>query len=233
MRTLFIVSIFCMLVFQGKAQKYISGMVLDSAKKVVLANVRVENAEMRKGTTTLEDGTFSILARNGDHLVFSMVGYKNRVITIDERTKLPLAISLPIKAYELKPVIVNQGMTDYQKDSMRRAELYQDVIQYEQQKSVMSPVSTVYQKFSRKHKDLRKLQQQIVSTEEQKFIDTRYTSSLVQNLTNIEKDSISSFMNQYPMEYDYARAASELEIKMWIKYNYQDYVKRTKKPKVK
>jgi len=39
---------------------------------------------------------------------------------------------------------------------------------------------------------------------------------------------MAEFMNQYPMDYDYARAASDLEIKMWIKYNYQDYLKKGK-----
>ncbi|GBL35256.1 hypothetical protein EMGBS15_08510 [Filimonas sp.] len=45
-------------------------------------------------------------------------------------------------------------------------------------------------------------------------------------MTQLEGDDLASFMNQYPMDYEYARVATELEIKMWIKYNFQDYLKK-------
>jgi hypothetical protein len=128
----------------------------------------------------------------------------------------------------LKGVLIKRGPTQYQQDSARRANIYQDVLEYEQQKSVMSPVTSVYQKFSKKHKNTRKFKNQIVNMELQNFIDSRYTKELVVTLTKMPEEEAQTFINAYPMEYQFARTASELEIKMWIKYNYQEYIKRKK-----
>ena len=92
----------------------------------------------------------------------------------------------------------------------------------------MSPVTSIYQKFSKKHKNTRKFKNQIVNNEFQKFIDTRYTKELVIQLTKLSDEEAQTFINAYPMEYQYARTASELEIKMWIKYNFLEYSKRKK-----
>jgi hypothetical protein len=228
-KILFFIGLLFLFSQQSNAQVFFSGKVVDSISKTPLASVRVENGELKSGTKTDDSGSFAIKVRLGDHLIFSMVGRKNRVIQITEATmNKELIVLLPIKPYLLKPVLINQERTAYQIDSAKRANIYEDVINYDQQKSVMSPITTVYQKFSKKYKNIRHLQEQMASTEEQKFIDTRYTPELVQMLTKLPLDSVPNFMNAFPMEYDYARAASELEIKMWVKYNYQEFAKRRK-----
>jgi hypothetical protein len=133
--------------------------------------------------------------------------------------------SEPIK---LKDVVIKKGPTQYQQDSARRASIYQDVFEYEQQKSAMSPITTIYQKFSKKHRKTRKFQGQIINNEYQTFIDSRYTKPLVMEMTKLSEEEAQKFINAYPMEYAYARSASDLEIKMWIKYNFLDYSKRKK-----
>jgi hypothetical protein len=59
---------------------------------------------------------------------------------------------------------------------------------------------------------------------EQKFIDTRYTPELVTKLTGYTGDTMILFMNTYPMDYSFARAASDLELKMWIRNNYKEHM---------
>ena len=137
-------------------------------------------------------------------------------------------IHLSVKTVNLTNVIIKQGPTKYQLDSAKRADIYKDAFEYSQTKSVMSPVTSVYQKFSKKHKDMRRFQEQIVDFEQQKFIDTRYSEELTSSMTKLKDDELGQFMKAYPMELDFARAASELEIKMWIKYNFQDYLKKKK-----
>ncbi len=64
--------------------------------------------------------------------------------------------------------------------------------------------------------------------EKQNFVDSRYSKELVTSLTKLNEDDAQTFMNAYPMEYDFARAATDLEIKMWIKYNFSQYSKEKK-----
>lgn len=204
------------------------GNVSDSASKKTLTLVSIENLDVHQGVFTDSKGNFTLEGKAGDHLLLTCVGYKNQVIVLKESMHdIPQQIYMALKPVQLTPVYIKKGPTEYQKDSARRADIYKDAFEYERQKSVMTPVTSIYQKFSKKHRNMAKFQDQIQDMEKQKFIDTRYTPELVQSLTKLESDSLVNFMNAYPMELDYARAASDLEIKMWIKYNFQDYIKKS------
>jgi hypothetical protein len=211
------------------AQVILKGSVLDSATYKPMSLVRVENMTSHKGDFTSLTGEFSIEGKEGDYIIFSYVGFKNKTVRLrQEINNVKQSIFLSLKPVNLQTVIIKQGPTEYQKDSAYRADTYKDIFNYEQSKSVMSPVTSIYQKFSKKHKQIRHFQEQIVDNEQQKFIDTRYTPELVSLLTKLNEDDLADFMKAYPMEYEYARAASDLEIKMWIKYNFQEYSKKKK-----
>jgi hypothetical protein len=215
-----------------KAQFILKARVVDSVYKRGLESVSIENMTTHLGATSSKGGYFELEVHEGDNIYLTYVGYKSKSIRIRAEDALKLKeITMALKPVQLKDVTIYRGPTEYQKDSMRRASIYKEAFEYEQQKSVMAPVSSLYQKFSKKYKDLRKFQSQIIDMEQQKFIDTRYTPELVQSLTKLPMDSVADFMNQYPMEIDYARAASEVEIKMWIKYNFQDYLLKKEKKK--
>lgn len=209
------------------AQVNYKGFVYDSSSKSVLTPVRIENMTTHQGTFTSGNGFFEITASLGDYIIFSYVGYKNKIVSVEGGDgKEVHKIYLKLKAVQLQEITITKGLTPYQIDSARRASIYQDVFEYEQQKSAMSPVTSIYQKFSKKHKDLRKFKAQIVDIEKQKFIDSRYHVNIVMAMTKLPEELAREFMNAYPMEFDYARTASELEIKMWIKYNFLEYNKR-------
>lgn len=205
----------------------IRGVVFDSTTLKSLSPVSIENISTHDGCFSNDNGEFALKASIGDYIVFTHVGYNRRVIRLKAMDNLDhMKIYMTTKTRTLKEVTIYKGLTEYQKDSVERAELYARVFDYKQQKSIFSPISSVYQKFSKKYKNLRKFQEQIIEDERQKFIDTRYKVDLVKELTKLEGDEVANFMKQYPMAYDYARAAGDVEVKMWIKYNFQDYLKK-------
>ncbi len=210
-------------------QVTVRGVVYDSVSRSVLSPVSIENLRTHQGCFSNSLGEFAIEAELGDLLIFTHVGFNRKVVSLKVTDDAQhMKVYMTLKTTSLKPVTIKRGPTEYQKDSANRADIYKDVFDYQQQKSAFSPVTSVYQKFSKKYKNLRKFQEQIVDNEKQKFIDTRYTPELTAKLTRLEGEEVSSFMNQYPMDYEYARVATELEIKMWIKYNFQDYLKKGK-----
>lgn len=209
---------------QVKAQLNIKGYVYDSVTKKGLTPVRVENLTTHQGVSTLYNGEFQLEAKEGDYIYFTYVGYKNKSIRVTSAmANSSTIVYLQVKTVQLKDVTIYRGPTEYQKDSAHRASIYKSAFEYNQQKSIMTPVTSVYQKFSKKYKNLRKFQDQIIGMEQQKFIDSRYTPELVQSMTKLPEDSVIHFINAFPMDLDYARAASDLEIKMWIKHNFQKY----------
>ena len=233
MKCLLFLLIGCGLPVMIQAQVSVKGVIYDSISKATLSPVNIENLRTHQGVFSNDKGEFTIDATIGDYLIFTHVGYNRKVVLLKVSDAVNnLNVYMTIKTTNLKPVTIKRGPTEYQKVSANRADIYKDVFNYEQQKSVMSPVTSIYQKVSKKYKNLRKFQEQIVDNEKQKFIDSRYTPELVTTLTQLKDDELASFMNQYPMDYDYARVATDLEIKMWIKYNFQDYVKKGRPPYV-
>ncbi len=213
----------------GFSQSFMSGTIYDSTSKKKLTGVNIENLTTHQGENSGIKGSYYIEVKKGDKIQFSYVGYNKKIIIItstEENIYQDVFLKSSIKT--LNGVVV-KGLSEYQKDSIHRASIYKDVISYSQEKSIKSPISTVYEKFSKKYKDLRKFQEQIKNTEEQKYIDTKYTPEITNAMTKLTDDTLAEFMNLYPMEFEFARSASPLEIKMWIKYNYKDYLEKKKK----
>jgi len=70
----------------------IKGKVTTAAGKP-LSGVSVTLRSAKKGTTTDENGDFSISVHNGDILVFSYVGYDTREVKIGEQTSLEITLA--------------------------------------------------------------------------------------------------------------------------------------------
>lgn len=219
--------------FSAKAQnvllekKILSGIVTDSTYGKPLAGISVQNITTKSGTKTNYRGTFSLEVGNDHYLKFSYTGYKPRIIRVKDINEVDiLKVTMAIGRVQLKAVKITKPLTPYQKDSVQRASLYKDVFDYKQEKSAMSPVTTVFQQFSKKHRNMRHFKKQVLKNEEQKFIDSRYTPEMVGDITKLIGDNLAYFMNDYPMELDFARKASLLEIRMWVRYNWDDYQKK-------
>jgi hypothetical protein len=212
------------------AQIKITGLVKNNAKELLMS-ASVSNKNLRTGVFTDRNGKYSIIAYAGDTIEFSYIGYVSyEYIVAEGGTVIEKNIVLSKKANILKGVIIS-ALTPYQKDSLARVRLYDDVLGYTQETSMKSPISSMYQQFSKKYKDLRKFQEQFASLEQQKFIDTKYTYELVSSQTKLEGEAVAHFMNSYPMEYEFARAASEIELKMWVRTKYKKYFAEKEKLK--
>jgi hypothetical protein len=92
--------------------------------------------------------------------------------------------------------------------------------------SVFSPASALAEQFNKKSKQRARFQTNFAKWENQKFIDTRYSPEQVNALTGLTGDTLAAFINAHPMPYDYARTATDLEVKMWIRYNYREWIKK-------
>ncbi len=210
----------------GNAQFYVSGRIVDSASEKGMGKVSIENRNLRKGEFSQADGRFQIWVREGDYLIFSNVGYKDFAMQVQAvHRNSSIEVTMKPRSVQLKDVTITKGYTPYQLDSIKRASLYKSAFQYKREKSVSSPISAVHQKFSKKHKDQQRFQRQVLSMEQEKFVDSRYNATLVNQLMGWGSDSSLLFMRVSAMEYEYARAASDLEIKLWIKYRAEQFRK--------
>ncbi len=206
------------------AQSIISGRIVDENNQP-LSPVTVVNINTQQASLSTTSGAFSIYAKAGEVITFSYIGYDVVEYTITEETKNKnIKINMHPLSYRLNEFILRPNYTPYQLDSIEKQKIYTPALS-RTHSSVMSPVSFIAERISGRSKQIFRFQKNLEQWENDRYIDTRYTPQLVQELTGLSGDTIGYFMNAYPMEHKFARAATELELKMWIKYNYRSWRK--------
>lgn len=181
---------------------------------------------------TNEAGAFTLPAKSGEELAFSYIGYKTvrRLVTTGAHD---IRIEMQALSFQLNELIVRpQHYSPYQIDSIQRRSIYKRSLA-RQRSSVFSPISFIAERFSKNSKHIFNFQRSYGFWEDQRFIDSRYTPELVNELTGLSADSLAYFMNANPMPTDYARTATDLELKMWIRTNYKQWKKNPVIPDIK
>lgn len=208
------------------AQQQLSGAVRHSETGELLFPVVVANINTGKTVYSKEDGSFSISCSVGDLIAFHYSGFLPYKITVTtDLLAKHLSIALEPVSYQLKEFVVRpKNYTQYQIDSIERKEIFKTPLRREHA-SPMSPFSYVAERVSKNSKRIFQFQKMYHYLEDQKYIETVYSADLVYELTGLDGDTLAYFMNTYPMPYDYARVATELELKMWIRTNYKAWLK--------
>ena len=208
------------------------GMVLDMERKNAINGVTIVNKQSGNVVFSDSDGHYTIPAVVGDTLFFRHTAYQpvTEVMAYTMGTKYKTILMQPIE-YLLKEATIT-GMTKYQQDSTARHVLYDrelNKILVPKPKFVGLGCAGCFgwlaDKITRNSKKPKRFRKQFAADDQNRFIDSRYYPELVTSLTGInDVDSIAIFINKYPMEYEFARLASDLEIKAWIRSNYKLYI---------
>lgn len=209
----------------------LEGVVTDYDAGTPMVGVVLRNIETNQGAVTGVDGKFKIRASQNDEIEFSYLGYYSFRMRMPEASDVFRRLSLKKKLFELDEIEIRPDYTPYQLDSMERRKTYNLALNRGFASStvlgsIFSPASALAEQFDKKTKQLKRFQQNYFKWEDQKFIDTRYSFEEVAKLTNLSGDTLAAFISAYPMPVDYARTASDLEIKMWVKYNYREWIKK-------
>jgi hypothetical protein len=228
MHRLLIILILFFPVFAVSAQT-LKGIIAGGDDGKPLYPVTVINVVTQESTYSNEQGEFSIRAKTGEEIIFSFLGYttvrRSMPATLGIAT---MRVEMLTQNYKLNEVVIRPGYTNYQLDSIRRHSTYERTLARQKTTSIMSPVSLLAESISGKSRQLYHFQKNFNKWESERFIDSRYTAELVTKLTRLTGDSLGNFMLAYPMPYDYARTATELEIEMWIRYNYKQWLHKPK-----
>lgn len=204
------------------------GTIVDADSKNPIQGVTITNLNTQFFVLTNEQGQFDIQGNEGEKVSFYCPGYRNEIhIIIKGLEGIRLNFSMRLSSRELKEVIVTQKYkTKYQTDSAERQAVHSRVLA-RQKSGIGSPFSLLAEKLSPSQRAMFRFQKNFTLLEQEQFSDSRYSPALVSSLTNLSGDTLAFFMNQYKIPYDYARTATPLELKMWIRYNYKDFMLKT------
>ena len=120
-RLLFIVfSILCTTIY---AQNSVSGKVLDKATNSPIPYATIYLPELETGTTTDEDGKFTIDLKKGTYkIVVSFIGFQSQALSISVPLSDSLTIILAESAMEMKEVIISTPFHKLQSENVMKVE---------------------------------------------------------------------------------------------------------------
>jgi hypothetical protein len=220
------------------AAQQLEGTVFDKDSRQALDNVTL--IDKRTGRNVISDakGKFIVTAFAGDTILLYRPSYKPVLLIMPYSSgTVYRSVFMEQLSYKLGEAVIN-GNTAYQQDSLAMRNTFQHSLdrnipikpefEFAGGIAVRGLFSTLAEHLLGQTKKKKKFRNTFFEDEKNKFIATRYSPELVTALTGLTGDSVGYFMNARPMPYDYARSASDLELKMWIRYNYRQWMNKLK-----
>jgi hypothetical protein len=248
-KILLIIGVLCCFITVQAQQKKYSARVFDGITFQPLSGASVYNVNTKKFAFTDKNGRFEISLSLNDTLIITKSTYRQLVAPIDKKLFNGYEdFFLYYKATMLKEVTIigiNPSYEGFKKDivTLKLPEYYQraeDVHLSEWQKAnasykdngnilslggtvTMSPISFLYDKYSRKSK-MNRLYNEMVSYEDEvERIQQKYNRELVSEITGLEGDELLNFMMYCRFSYYDLVRWSDDQIREKIRSNYFNY----------
>ena len=208
------------------------GKMRDFSDSSVIADVLVTNISLKTKASSDRTGSFSIRANSFDTLVFSIAGYAQDTLLVDDVFfKQEIDIFIRRKATELKTVVVVQA-DRYRQDSLEARERYNEIAAGKEKVLMrnhgngfgvtLSPFSYL----SKKEKDKRQLLKREKREEEAAYVNYRFSRTKVIQLTGLSGDSLQTFMIRYRPSYEFCKKASEEDMTLHINASLKAFLRR-------
>jgi len=234
---------FCSVSFAQKTQS-ISGKVV-STTGVGLENVHVINLNLVVGSITNKKGAFKIKAAVNDTLHLSFLGYKSIKIKVtNDWIKFGNSnIELTESAYALEEVLIKpHSLTGYldidtkyiPTNNSQRYSISGLQKGYEAGKkgpgaiskvlgAIFNPADLLYNTFSKKSKQMRKLRQMKKDDEIRKLLSQKFDRELLTSFLQIDKSELEDVLSHCSYSKSFIQTANDLQILDAISGCFEEY----------
>ena len=190
---------------------------------VPYASVRILGT--KKGLVADSNGFFSVVITGNDTLKISSIGYHDLLYTKrpDKQINYYEKLQMRSKIFELSAVqVLGKRKRDLDNPFLRweyKAKFlpkvwlfYTPTGEAPPPPGLSSPISYLYDRFSRRGKDARKLRDMVAERARRKWHASRYNAEKVQGWTNLADEELADFMRFCPMPENFLDEASDYEI---------------------
>lgn len=216
----------------------ISGNVYDISGRRPIESVIVYSSENRAITDSL--GYYQILVKPKDSVWFSLFGKHTQKYTIDTIEDLQhFNIMIHVTGYDLPEVRVRNSY--YKLDSMQNRADYAKFFNYSapglklsNNQNLLGPngltigfdLDEIINMFRvKRNRNLQFLQNRLISQEQDKYINYRFTKRFVQKLTQLEGAELAKFMEYCRPDYAVLALLNDLELGLFIQKRFAIYKK--------
>ena len=229
-----------------KAESTVKGIIIDATSRQPLENVNIVNLNQVIGTATNVDGEFELRAQANDTLHLSYLGFKSIKVKVtndwvDQIEKSTITLTELALALE-EVVVTGLKLTGYLEVDIKQVNIntnYRYSISglsngYEAGKkqpsavtkvlgSIFNPLDFLYNTFSNKGKELRKLKKMKEDDNIRNTLATRFDREMLIALLGVTKVDLDEIVSQCNYSEEFVTTANDLQILDAISECYEEY----------
>ncbi|MBO7571326.1 MAG: carboxypeptidase-like regulatory domain-containing protein [Bacteroidales bacterium] len=232
----------------------VAGYVLDIEDDKPLPYANISIRHRREGTISDTSGYFALSAKMYDTIRFSMLGYERKFIVIDDKAidrNEPLIVKLKTEAYLLPTVNIFEWRYNQLKYEVTTMNLPDDDYTFANQNFpvkqkaidfynrpqtegagfVFSPITALYEAFSKEGKERKKLAELQEKDHISALIEERITTEQLMELTGFSKLEAERFLDWCGFTADFINSMNAYYFILVVKHKAEQYKKLNKNDK--
>lgn len=202
----------------------LTGHTVNAAGKETVQLASIINLSSNKRAISNRQGYFKMMFLPSDTLFISAIGYESITVICSyiNLQKLTDTIEVIMKPVDFRLKEVTVISTNPRRDSIARAAAEflktdplmnnYDRVLNRNRGGLMSPLTAMYQQFSKEGKDAVRFEEFMAYMEKQKQADRRYNRQFVQRATGLDDKYLDEFMLFCRLDKDFIIAAPEYDL---------------------
>ena len=228
MRFLFSQLFMFLIQYPVSAQLTVHGTVFDISKVNYVENVRVVSTG---GMIAFSDslGRYHIMVTEKDSISFIYLNKPTQQFAVGDITDpghFDISLRVPVKGkYSMLKEVTVYAKT-YRADSLENRNAYADIYDYRKPRieTSVSPTGGVGMDIAelvnmfrfRRNKRMKAFQQRLEAEEQEKYVNYRFSKPYVRRVTGLQSPELDSFVVWYRPDYEFTRAADEIQFNEYI-----------------
>lgn len=221
-----IACISCGSVFAQKCDRVLlTGRVVDTTQTQGFYNLMVVNSTSGRGVFGQPDGAFNVYASQNDSITLSVKGYSMYGFRIkaDSNCQMRVTGILDHKAVVIDEVVVKPLKTLQQIKEERASLSMRETKQVSGIEVLQSPITALYQAFSKKEKNKQWIAQMEYKDDQRKVLKELLSVYVAYDVVKLDEEEFDNFIDFLNVDENFLKTASEMELITFIKDKYEHF----------
>jgi hypothetical protein len=207
-----------------------SGKVTDTLRAQNFYNLMVINRTTGRGVFGQPNGTFSVYVSDGDSITLSIKGYPNVNFRVkaDSNCQFKPTFIIELLPQEIAEVIIRPLKTLSQIKEERESLAMRETRTVTGIEVMQSPITALYQAFSRTEKNKRWIAEQEYKDNQRKIVWELLRLYVAYEIIELTDDDFDDFIDFLNINENFLKTATEMELITFIKDKFEHfrYLKR-------
>jgi len=204
----------------------LTGKLVDSLRPQAFYNLMVINRNTGRGVFGQPNGTFSVYVSEGDSISLSCKGYEvfNLIVAADDNCQHKVAYYIEGKPQEIEEVIVKRIKSLEEIKEERSALAMRETRQVTGIEVLRSPITALYQAFSKKEKSKRTVAKWEFRDNQSKIVQELLRTYVAYKIVDLTEEQFEDFVIFLNIDETFLKTASEMDLIVFIQDKFEHYM---------